>query len=249
MSIFRALPEEISALEELAKAQDFPLFDAELPEVLLLHGYFLGKGSLQGLAVHLQNSYDVARVDYPSLQDLEKTTQQLLAEIKTITDLRGEAISLVGHSMGGLVATRIAQEYPAAVKKVIALGTPFYGTFGAYTQYPLHLMCSLSSYFLSFDSLLSSHSPGSPTDSSILQMLPNSRFIRNLQEKGFPESVQFFSLYSSDDFVVLPWWSPKLPKQENTCNIQISDVGHLGLLGKRCYGIVEKVLTGEKNIF
>ncbi|MBI2666338.1 alpha/beta fold hydrolase [Candidatus Woesearchaeota archaeon] len=224
MTFLRALSEEIATLEELANAKKKSYLDAELPEVLLLPGYFLGKGSLHGLALHLQHSYDVARIEYPSLQDLEKTTLQLLEEIKAVTDLRGEAISLVGHSMGGLLATRIAQEYPSAVKKVIALGTPFHGTYGAYTQYPFHLLSQELS------------------ESSIRQMFPKSKFLEALLGRGFPENVQFVSIYSSDDIVVMPWRSSELPERQNTRNILLSDVGHLGLLGKKCYGVVDSVL-------
>jgi len=222
MSLFRALQEDFSTLEELAEANKKPLPNAELPEVLLLHGYFLGNRSLQGLAVHLQHSYEVACIDYPSLRNLEKTTQRLLEEVKAITDLRGEAISLIGHSMGGLLATRIAQEYPSAIKKVIALGTPFHGTYGAYTQYPLGLVVPIP---------------------SVKQMFPKSRFIKELQERGFPESVHFTSIYSSDDFVVMPWKSSILPQKSNTQNVQLSDVGHLGLLGKKVGLLIERYLN------
>ncbi len=222
MPLLSALREEISTLEEITKAQERLFLDAELPQVILLHGYSLKKSSLQVLALSLQSSYEVARFQYPSGQELEKTAKELLDEVKAVTDLRGEAISLVGHSMGGLLATRVAQEYPAGVKKVVALGTPFNGTYTAYTYYPLK--------------------KASVDHKSVQQMIPNSQFLQELHQNGFPQEVRFASIYSSDDLIVIPQTSSRLPEQENTQNLALSGIGHLGLLGKRVYALVENCL-------
>ena len=58
-----------------------------------------------------------------------------------------------------------------------------------------------------------------------------------------PESVHFTSIYSSDDFVVMPWKSSILPQKSNTQNVQLSDVGHLGLLGKKVGLLIERYLN------
>lgn len=221
MAIYRAIRKELATLEELAEVQQHPFLDAELPEILLLHGFLLSTNSLQGLAVSLQKSYEVARVEYPSFRNLEQTARDLTQKVKEITDAREEAISLVGHSMGGLIATRVAQEYPAGVKKVVALGTPFHGTYVAYLETPFRPVLAIP---------------------SVQQMLPGSDFLKELRERGFPASVQFVSIYSRDDLIVRPWKSSQLPEAENTSKVQLSGVGHLGLVGEKVYRKIKEAL-------
>ena len=47
------------------------------------------------------------------------------------SDLSGEPISLVGHSLGGVFARELARQYPGRVRSVVTLGSPFGTTDGA----------------------------------------------------------------------------------------------------------------------
>jgi len=48
-----------------------------------------------------------------------------------ISDQRGEPVSLVGHSLGGVFARELARQYPDRVRSVVTLGSPFGTTDGA----------------------------------------------------------------------------------------------------------------------
>ena len=49
----------------------------------------------------------------------------LRARIHDLSERYERPVSLVGHSLGGIFARELAREYPAMVRQVIALGSPF----------------------------------------------------------------------------------------------------------------------------
>ncbi|MFK7828352.1 MAG: esterase/lipase family protein [Congregibacter sp.] len=51
--------------------------------------------------------------------------ERLLERIASLADRHGQAVSLVGHSLGGVFAREIAREQPSMVRQVISLGSPF----------------------------------------------------------------------------------------------------------------------------
>jgi pimeloyl-ACP methyl ester carboxylesterase len=50
---------------------------------------------------------------------------QLMDRISLLSDRHGQAVSLVGHSLGGIFAREMAREAPNLVRQVITLGSPF----------------------------------------------------------------------------------------------------------------------------
>ena len=59
-------------------------------------------------------------------QDPEVAAEQLLARLPTVQNT-GEPITLIGWSLGGIVARLIAHHAPDAVREVITMGTPVEG--------------------------------------------------------------------------------------------------------------------------
>jgi len=53
--------------------------------------------------------------------------EHIAREIQRIRDETGEDVSLVGWSLGGVIAREAARRNPAGVRQVIALGSPFAG--------------------------------------------------------------------------------------------------------------------------
>lgn len=96
--------------------------------VVLLHGLVRSSRSLYTLADSLRaEGYTVFPVEYPSLrQSIPETAAQLQGILQHLDGI--EEISLVGHSMGGLVIRSwFAQFQDPRVKQVVMLGTPNYG--------------------------------------------------------------------------------------------------------------------------
>lgn len=56
----------------------------------------------------------------------ERTAKKIIARLKKIyKENGGQKVSLVGHSLGGIYARAIAQEFPEMVRDVVTIGTPF----------------------------------------------------------------------------------------------------------------------------
>lgn len=101
--------------------------------VLLLHGW-LGSWrywmpTMEALAEH----HRTYALDFLGFGDSDKpgtgyTLDDYLRQTRDFLDGLGIAqVSLVGHSLGGVVALRMALEQPQRVEKVILVGTPIHG--------------------------------------------------------------------------------------------------------------------------
>lgn len=54
--------------------------------------------------------------------------EKLIARLRAIYDASGQRVSLVGWSLGGIMARLLARRAPEAVRQVITLGSPFAGS-------------------------------------------------------------------------------------------------------------------------
>ncbi|MCY4266250.1 MAG: hypothetical protein OXE78_15585 [Gammaproteobacteria bacterium] len=55
----------------------------------------------------------------------DKTASQLMNRIHRIHNKTGQRVSLVGHSLGGMISKYIVQSEPGIIDRVITLGSPF----------------------------------------------------------------------------------------------------------------------------
>lgn len=156
--------------------------------VILVHGIWNTAGIFNPLQTYLQNSgwsvYALTMRPNNGDAPLEALAQQLA---HFVHDRLGpsEPFDLVGFSMGGLISRYYLQRLGGLhrVKRFVTVSSPHRGTVLA----------------------LFSHRAG------IRQMRPGSAFIRELNQDAHRlGSLQFFSLWTPFDLLILPPWSSRL---------------------------------------
>jgi pimeloyl-ACP methyl ester carboxylesterase len=104
------------------------------PPILFLHG-MLGSGLYwSDIIEQLKDDYQVITVDLlgfgdsPKPQNLEYTTEDHLAYIVATLDAIGvpKPMTVVGHSMGAILALDLAKNYPKYVKNLVLISLPIY---------------------------------------------------------------------------------------------------------------------------
>ena len=113
----------------------------------------------------------------------------------------GGRIDLVTHSMGGLVARAYLQLLGGArrVDRLITLGTPHLGT----------------------------HAANFIPSALVRQLLPESPFIRHLNEQPPPEGLRVTSLVAGRDLLIQPVDAARCPFGDH---VDFPDLGHVELL-------------------
>ena len=137
-----ALARESSAIPEAARfvgrrAQERlrgrrPVHALQAPDrgrqpVVLVPGFLAGDSALGLMAAHLR------RLGYRTYRSTMRAnvgctleaTDALESRIEAIADKRGRKVSIVGHSLGGLMARGIAAHRPDLVDGIVTLGSPF----------------------------------------------------------------------------------------------------------------------------
>ena len=118
--------------------------------VMCLPGFSAGDGSTAILRRFLRRwGYDarpwglgqnMSPMEVASFEDVKKARDRLLAELETeleqIVEETGQKVSLIGWSLGGIMARWFASHHPQLVRQIITLGTPF-GDPRAVIVYPL----------------------------------------------------------------------------------------------------------------
>lgn len=190
--------------------------DAEI--VLLLHGFFQTRNIWEVMEDRLRHdgfavmTFNTGGLLYRfNTHPVDHLAQLVADKIEGLSRKHGfERVHIVGHSKGGLVARRYIQAYGGErrVKSLITLGTPHHGTWTA---------------------LLAAVPFGAVgLRTSVRELLPKSRTIRNLTEERFPEHIPLTSLYSRAD-LVCPWWHAELhpsPEQRHIRTQEVPGVGH-----------------------
>jgi triacylglycerol esterase/lipase EstA (alpha/beta hydrolase family) len=183
---------------------DPPARRASAP-VLLLHGVLCNAGAWHGALPRIAAAGDspVYTLSYgPPQASIETFADQLAAKIDAIRDATGATkITLVAHSMGGLVARAYLRRYGAdRVRSLVVIGTPHHGSVHAWLA------------------------PGS----CLAQMRPGSAWLAELnRSENAPPPVRVVSLWSWHDSMVAPQASAQLEGAEN---VSVVGVGHNALI-------------------
>ena len=173
---------------------DLECFDPKKPEdcdpsqrpILLIHGFL---GSSNNWAYH---RYHLLQAGYRNIftvnlgdprKSIEEYAKIVAAKVQAIKTLTGRAdITLVGHSMGGLVAQQFRYTEPgaeASVKKIVTIGTPCFGSHMAY----------LASW----------------ASTAAQEMLPNSEFVCRLQQAASTDqTTEYVHIATKTDLLVRP---------------------------------------------
>lgn len=112
--------------------------------VIVFPGLSASDGSTIPLRAYLSNlGYDVSGWNQgynfgPRAGILETAKRQ----VQDTCDAAGEAVSLIGWSLGGIYARELAKELPQHVRSVVTLGTPFAGTHRSTNAWRLYELTS-----------------------------------------------------------------------------------------------------------
>ena len=128
--------------------------------------------------------------------------EHLAARLREIHDASGRTISLVGWSLGGIMARQLSRAAPDAVRQVITLGSPFTGDPRATVVLKLYERMSG-------------------------QKVTDPETLRQLDESRTAPPVPSTAIYSREDGVVA-WQNCVEPESPTTDNIEVHG-SHCGL--------------------
>jgi triacylglycerol lipase len=186
--------------------------------LLLIHGWSLNRGCFWLLRYRLLRDgwSPVCCFDYRSLSfDVEGAAAGLRTAVDGLARATGPAqpLTLIGHSLGGLVARYYARRYPApAVRRIVTLGTPHQGTALARRR-----------------------------GGTVHKLAPGSQFMNTLNSADrVAQQFDVIAIQSTFDAMVLPPQSAEYP---GAFNIRVDDVGHNALLfSPKIYRLLEENL-------
>lgn len=198
------------ALEPCRAAPDSAVAGAPpiVRPVLLVHGFGCSRAVWRPLLGRLRAAGigPVRAVSLePLLAGMETYAAKLLAELEALAARgSGHAITIVAHSMGGLVARAALREArPGLIGRIVTIGTPHHGTA---------LACRFRW-------------------AGAQEMCPGSSWLGELNASQEGRlGVPMTTLYSLDDNYVLPASSARF---EGARTIELRGLGHLGLLASR----------------
>jgi triacylglycerol esterase/lipase EstA (alpha/beta hydrolase family) len=185
--------------------------EADVPQVLLVHGYGCNSGYWHFMSRALRRagiSHHAIDLE-PVLAGIDQFVPALHERIEEICRGTGhEKLVIVGHSMGGLVARAYLRDHGAGrVARVITLGTPHSGT-------------GLARFGAGRNSLQMRWT-GSAAEGRC------SAWLARLARREDPAArALFVSIYSHQDNIVSPQLSSCLP---GAVNIEFNGIGHVAL--------------------
>ena len=171
--------------------------------VVLVHGILCNRGIWKRFAQRLSAAgfTQVFALDLqPMCADIDTHAATLARALTAIRRTSGEPVTLVGHSMGGLVARAALRGLaPGIVRQIVTLGTPHHG------------------------SALARYLPCTPAR----QMRRDSPWLNQLNaEQATGPGVPIACLYSLDDNLVVPAASGACPASRP---VRLAGLGHLSL--------------------
>jgi pimeloyl-ACP methyl ester carboxylesterase len=110
--------------EHCRRRQQVEPVDAD--PVVLVPGFMAGDVSLRVMSAHLRHQgYRTYRSQIRSNSGcLSETADRLERRVEDIADRRGRQVTLVGHSLGGLLSRGLAARRPDLVSGVLTMGSP-----------------------------------------------------------------------------------------------------------------------------
>jgi len=156
--------------------------DESQPPVLLIHGYLGTRGSLHLLESrltqmgHLVLTYRLGLLHTGDICESAALIARKIECIAAQTSL--DRMDIVGHSMGGLVGLYYLKRLGGRrrVRRLVMLGTPTSGTWSALLGVAM-----------------------APFGRASLQLLPDSAFLRDLEQGALPEGVDVVSVAGERD--------------------------------------------------
>lgn len=188
--------------------------------ILLLHGLFNNRASWFWFKRHLrsQGFNNIVTINLSSWHNEETLTELVAKKIDEVRHrLKVEKVTLIGHSMGGIIARNYLQLRGGAgkIEQCVFLGSPHFGSkLAPFALTPLGRV-----------------------------LIPGSDFLTRLAAAPEPKGVKITNLYSVRDNMVLPNHLAILPWGNNQ---PLDNLGHTSLLYRRpVLEAVSRALKGE----
>lgn len=128
--------------------------------------------------------------------------EKLSARLEEIYEETGQQVSMVGWSLGGMMARQLARRRPEMVRQVITLGSPIAGSPRATTVWRMYEMMTG-------------------------QRINDHHALRQVEESALPLPVRSTAIFSKGDGVVA-WRNCLEPEAETSDNIEVHG-SHCGL--------------------
>lgn len=128
--------------------------------------------------------------------------EKLIARLEAVHDKTGKKVSLIGWSLGGILARQLARRRPDLVRQIISLGSPFTGDPRA------------TNVWRAYEAMTG-------------QKLRDADTQRQLNESQSPPPVPSTAIYSKGDGIVA-WQNCREPACATTDNIEVNG-SHVGL--------------------
>ncbi len=187
----------IQSIQESIGSENHPAKD----RVILVHGLDDPGIIWKDLVPVLQkNRYRVFVMSYPNDQAIQASSQFFFDQIQDLVRDDPDPVSIVAHSMGGLVTRDMLTcpelDYPRAraaghvpaVKQLILVGTPNQGTHLARFRIVTEIRDQIYHLFLPGTHWL--HCLLDGTGAAGVELLPGSRFLTRLNQRPLPADVQ-----------------------------------------------------------
>ncbi len=194
----------------------------------LYHGYFQARPGYERMERFLEselfNIFAITGGYQPYSQDIRLSAEHEARILEyVLSQINPEEVFLIGHSQGGLLIRYMLQKlglkerFPQ-ISQAITLHTPHMGTWAGVLGAGHKVVANV----------LEKAVPGFPRirGESGLQMVPGSKFLRDLNAQPLPAGVGWSSIYSYVDPLVWPAKFARMPYPEVT-NILLKKVGHV----------------------
>jgi triacylglycerol esterase/lipase EstA (alpha/beta hydrolase family) len=163
----------------------FESIDESRPPVLLLHGYLGTRGSMYILERRLNDdgicvfSFNLGSLNVRDIRTSAFLIHRKIESILAQTPVK--RIDIVGHSMGGLIGLYYVKKLGGyeKVRKLVMMGTPVRGTWAALLGVATVGLISASAW----------------------QLLPGSRFLKELSAGALPAGVEYYTIAAQRDWV------------------------------------------------
>jgi triacylglycerol lipase len=170
----------------------FDSIDETRPPVLLIHGYLGTRGSMYIMERRLNDdgicvfSFNLGSLNVRDIRASAFLIHRKIESILSQTPVR--KIDIVGHSMGGLIGLYYVKKLGGheKVRKLVMMGTPVRGTWAALLGVATVGLFSTSAW----------------------QLMPGSRFLKDLASGSLPAAVQYFTIAAQRDWICPPESTP-----------------------------------------
>ena len=221
-------PQEIKTHDLLLEKIEIndPKHDAKQNPVLLVPGYLenprIYYNHLDNLRKYgIVHAYWVPLYPFKTIEENSGILSKIINDVLEKTKRR--EINLIGHSMGGLVVFKNAIDNSDLIDKCIAIGSPFKGTKAANIAY------NILEDIIGKRGIIELEDRGYNLE-PLRQMFYKSEFVKSLRINN---SVDYYSIFSENDEVILPWESSVI---QGAINININKTlglnnrGHIRML-------------------